>query len=141
MSTPRQGMAGTGGDQPPQADPNKKSADEPKVEMTDPPAPEIEEEIRKRAIAKLQAGADSGIVTTRLPEPTPFDIIVDSDNIIQGAVTTSGFIVWMVPNKLMSRLKKHYLVTSGRIVLPEGAGGDDEKPAQVQTHPTQKAHT
>ena len=141
MSTPTRGPVGTGGHDPlPQAAPKAGDTGPAQPEMTDPPSPEVEAEIRKRATANVDVPAGTALITSRLPEPTLFDIMIDSDNILTSSQTTSGFLVWYCPDKLLPRLKKHYLVTSDRVVLPEGVStGSSDQPAQTQHPATQKA--
>jgi len=110
MSTPRVGPAGTGSSEPEGVDQNAVA------------------ERRAQATAKVSADVPAGsvLLTSRTPEVAPYNIVLDMDNVFVGGKTTSGFIIWYCPEKLVERLKRHTLVVSGRVVLPEAAPEEAE---------------
>jgi hypothetical protein len=110
MSTPRRGPAGTGSYESEQEDPNAVA------------------ERRAQDTAKSSANVpeDSVLLTSRTVETAPYNIVLDMDNVLVGGKTTSGFIIWYCPNKLLDRLKRHTLVVSGRVTMPEPKVEEEE---------------
>jgi hypothetical protein len=113
MSTPRQGPAGTG---------SYGEAEDQNVVA----------ERRAQATAKVSADVPAGsiLLTSRMPEEAAYNIVLDMDNVLVGGKTTSGFIIWYCQEKLLERLKRHILVVSGRVVLPEEKA--EEEPEEEQ---------
>jgi hypothetical protein len=121
MSTPHQGPVGTGG-------------------SDEPSEPNAVAEHRARAAARVAADVppNSVLLTSRTPEPAPYNIVIDMNNILTGGRTTSGFIIWYCPNDLVERLKRHMLVIGGRVVLSESEEDDGSVEEVSEPEPEKK---
>jgi hypothetical protein len=113
MSTPRQGPVGTGTSE----------------EQSEPQNAVAERRAQSSAKVSADVPPDSILLTSRTVEIAPYNLTIDMDNILVGGKTTSGFIIWYCPNKLVDRLKRHAMVISGRVLLPEP---DPEPAATVE---------
>ena len=136
MSTPRRGPAGTGDyeghpdqsepveppDQLNQAKDHSRYSDPVQTDPNVVTEQSAAAERRSQATAKISASIPAGsvLLTSRTPEPAPYNISLDGDNVFTGGRTPSGFIVWYCPIPLLERMRRHTLVVSGRVVLPEG---------------------
>ncbi len=111
MSTPRRGPAGTGGTE---EKPAEKLAEKPAVDQNSVA------ESRAQDTAKVSADVPAGCVllTSRTPETAPYNLVLDMDNVLVGGKTSTGFIIWYCPEKLLDRMKRHTMVVGGRVVLP-----------------------